>query len=163
MVRGADGLLRLGGARPYETPLLLDGFNVTNPATGTSSINLPFESVQGVEVLRDPMAVTYSGLLGGLVQMVSKPGGEKLQFGVQGFIPRPRFVSPGFGRLEGIFPRVYAGGATCADASDISPLSNMTSSGSRSPRSRRAVAQIWSRKARRSSAASMSSPTSDTT
>ena len=57
------------------------------------------------------MAVIYGGLLGGVVQIVSKPGGEKLQFGVQGFIPRPRFVSPGFGRLEGIFPRVYAGGA----------------------------------------------------
>ena len=110
MVRGADGLLRLGGARPYQTPLLLDGFNVTNPATGTSTINLPFEAVQGVEVLRNPMAVVYGGLLGGLVQMVSKPGTDKLQYGVQGFIPRPRFVSPGFGRLEGIFPRVFAGG-----------------------------------------------------
>ena len=112
MVRGADGLLRLGGARPYETPLLLDGFNVTNPATGTSNINLPFEAVQGVEVLRDPMAVTYGGLLGGLVQMVSKPGGDKLEFGVQGFVPRPRFANPGFGRLEGIFPRVYVGGTS---------------------------------------------------
>ena len=78
----------------------------------TSSINLPFESVQGVEVLRDPMAITYGGLLGGLVQMVSRPGGDAWQFGVQGFIPRPRFASPGFGRLEGIFPRVYAGGAS---------------------------------------------------
>jgi hypothetical protein len=111
MVRGADGLLRLGGARPYDTPLLLDGFNVTNPATGTSNINLPFESVEGVEVLRDPMAIVYGGLLGGLVQMVSKPGGDRLQFGVQGFVPRLRLSSPGFGRLEGIFPRVYVGGA----------------------------------------------------
>ncbi len=111
MVRGADGLLRLGGARPYDTPLLLDGFNVTNPATGTSNINLPFESVEGVEVLRDPMAVVYGGLLGGLVQMVSKPGGDRLQFGVQGFVPRLRLTSPGFGRLEGIFPRAYVGGA----------------------------------------------------
>lgn len=111
MVRGADGLLRLGGARPYDTPLLLDGFNVTNPATGTSNINLPFESVEGVEVLRDPMAVVYGGLLGGLVQMVSRPGGDRLQFGVQGFVPRLRLTSPGFGRLEGIFPRVYVGGA----------------------------------------------------
>src|SRR5205814_3800161 len=28
-----------------------------------------------------------------------------------GIIPRPRFASPGFGRLEGIFPRVHASGA----------------------------------------------------
>jgi hypothetical protein len=29
---------------------------------------------------------------------------------VQGVVPRPRFASPGFGRLEGIFPRVHASG-----------------------------------------------------
>ena len=50
--------MRLGGARAYETPLLLDGFNVTDPATGTSSLNLPFEAVRGVDALRDPMAVS---------------------------------------------------------------------------------------------------------
>lgn len=111
VVRGADGLLRLGGARPHDTPLLIDGFDVTDPATGTSSINLPFETVRGVAFLRDPMAVTYGGLLGGLVQMDTKAGGDKFSFGVQGFIPRPRFASPGFGRLEGIFPRVYADGS----------------------------------------------------
>jgi len=110
VIRGADGLMRLGGARPYETPLLIDGFNVTDPATGTSSINLPFETVSGVQVLRDPMSVTYGGLVGGLVQIISRPGGERFTWGVQGFIPRPRFQNPGAGRLEGIFPRVYAAG-----------------------------------------------------
>lgn len=110
VIRGADGLMRLGGARPYETPLLIDGFNVTDPATGTSSINLPYEAVSGVQVLRDPMSVTYGGLVGGLVQIVSQPGGDRFRWGVQGFIPRPRFQNPGAGRLEGIFPRVYAAG-----------------------------------------------------
>lgn len=112
VVRGPDGLLRLGGARVNDTPLLLDGFNVTDPATGTSSINLPFEAVRGVDLLRDPMAVTYGGLLGGLVQLESKPGGDQFTMGVQGFVPRPRFTSPGIGRLEGIFPRIYADGAS---------------------------------------------------
>ena len=37
VVRGPDGLLQLGGARASDTPLFLDGFNVTNPATGISS------------------------------------------------------------------------------------------------------------------------------
>src|SRR5439155_331014 len=30
---------------------------------------------------------------------------------VQGFVPRPRFNTPGFGRLEGIFPRAHASGS----------------------------------------------------
>src|SRR3984893_2469527 len=112
VVRGPDGLMQLGGARAHETPLFLDGFNITNPASGLSSINLPFEAVRGVDVLHDPTAVTYGGLLGGMVKIDSKPGGDRFTTGVQGFVPRPRFNSPGFGRIEGIFPRVYAGGST---------------------------------------------------
>src|SRR5207248_2481413 len=101
---------QIGGARPQNAPLFLDGFNITDPATGLSSVNLPFEAVQGVAVMRDPMAATYGGLLGGAVELKSKPGGDRFAAGVQGFVPRPRFSSPGFGRLEGIFPRVYASG-----------------------------------------------------
>ena len=111
VVRGPDGLLAMGGARASDTPLFLDGFNITNPATGISSINLPFEAVKAVDVLRDPMAITYGELVGGLVQIRSTSGADRFKFGVQGLVPRPRFSNPGFGRLEGIFPRVYGGGA----------------------------------------------------
>src|SRR5262245_10097674 len=110
VMRGPDGLLQLGGARAHDTPLFLDGFNVTDPATGISNINLPFESVRGVDVLRDPMAITYGGLIAGMVKMESNTGGDSFRMGVQGVVPRPRFASPGFGRLEGIFPRFYAAG-----------------------------------------------------
>jgi hypothetical protein len=110
VVRGPDGLMQLGGARAHETPVLLDGFNVTDPATGNSSLNLPFEAVRGVDALRDPMSVTYGDLLGGVVNIASRRGGDRFALGVQGVIPRPRFASPGFGRLEGIFPRAHASG-----------------------------------------------------
>src|SRR6202035_1163712 len=108
VVRGPDGLMQLGGARAHETPLFLDGFNITNPASGMSSINLPFEAVRRVDVLHDPTDVSYGGLLGGMVKIDSRTGGDRFTMGVQGFVPRPRFSSPGFGRIEGIFPRVYA-------------------------------------------------------
>src|SRR5262249_36328795 len=114
VMRGPDGLMQLGGARAHDTPLVLDGFNVTDPATGISSINLPYETVRGVDVLGDPMAITYGGLRAGVVKRESTTGGEKRRMGVQGVIPRPRFTTPGFGRLEGIFPRFYISG-TAAD------------------------------------------------
>jgi len=114
VVRGPDGLLQVGGARASDTPLLIDGFNVTNPATGISSINLPFEAVQAVDVLRDPMGATYGDLVGGVVQIRTISGGDRFKFGVQGVVPRPRFTMPGFGRIEGIFPRIYGGGARLA-------------------------------------------------
>jgi hypothetical protein len=112
VVRGPDGLMQLGGARAHETPLFLDGFNITNPASGMSSINLPFEAVRRVDVLHDPTDVSYGGLLGGMVKIDSRTGGDRFTTGVQGFVPRPRFNSPGFGRIEGIFPRVYAAGSS---------------------------------------------------
>jgi hypothetical protein len=114
VMRGADGLMQLGGAKAYDTPLTIDGFNVTDPATGVSSINLPFETVAGIEAVRDPMAITYGSLLGGLVRVESRQGTDRLTTGVQGFIPRPRFTSPGFGRIEGIFPRVHIAGSSAS-------------------------------------------------
>jgi hypothetical protein len=110
VVRGPDGLLRVDGVRPHESPLLLDGFNVTDPATGLSSIDPSVESVQSVEVLRDPMAVTFGGALGSLATIETRTGGETFAGGIQGFIPRPRLTGGGFGRLEGFSPRGYVGG-----------------------------------------------------
>ena len=112
IVRGPDGLLQLGGVRAHDTPLFLDGFNVTDPATGISNINLPFESVRGVQVLRDPMDITHGDLLGGMITLESRTGGDEFHWGLQGVVPRPRFSRPGFGRIEGIFPRFYTHGST---------------------------------------------------
>jgi hypothetical protein len=58
------------------------------------------------------MAVTYGNLLAGVVTLESRTGGDQFKMGVQGIVPRPRFNSPGFGRLEGIFPRVFMNGGT---------------------------------------------------
>ena len=110
VVRGPDGLLRIGGVRPHDSPLLLDGFNVSDPATGMSSIDLPMESVRSVGVFRDPMAVTLGGALGSLASIETRSGGETFEGGVQGFIPRPRLTGGGFGRLEGFSPRAYVAG-----------------------------------------------------
>ena len=55
------------------------------------------------------MTATYGGLMGALFKMETRAGDQK-QIGLQGFVPRPRFQSPGFGRIEGSFPRFYFGG-----------------------------------------------------
>jgi hypothetical protein len=111
VVRGPDGLLRIGGTRPHESSLWVDGFDVTDPVTLTSAIDLPNESVKGMAVLREPTAATFSGTLGSLASIETAPGGDKFMGGVQGFIPRPRLSSNyGLGRIEAFFPRAYAGG-----------------------------------------------------
>ncbi|MEP6592768.1 MAG: TonB-dependent receptor plug domain-containing protein, partial [Acidobacteriota bacterium] len=110
VVRGPDGLLHIDGARPHEASVLVDGFDVTDPATGLSAIDLPLESVNRVDVLRDPAAVTFGGALGPIVSVETRTGNERFDFGAQGFVPRIRWGTHGFGRVEGFFPRSYAAG-----------------------------------------------------
>ena len=112
VVRGTDGLLRVDGVRPHEAPLLLDGFNVTDPATGMSSIDPPIESVASTAVVRDPMAVTFGRALGSMASIETRAGGAALDAGVQGFLPRPRLSGQGFGTLEGFSPRAHVGGSS---------------------------------------------------
>jgi len=110
VVRGPDGLLRIGGTRPHESSLWIDGFDVTDPVTLTSAIDLPNESVKGMAVLREPTAATFSGVLGSLASIETVPGGDKFTAGIQGFIPRPRLSNLGLGTIEAFFPRAYASG-----------------------------------------------------
>jgi hypothetical protein len=110
VVRGADGQLRIGGTRPHESSLWIDGFDVTDPVTLTSAIDLPNESVKGMAVLREPTAATFSGVLGSLASIETLPGGDRFSGGVQGFIPRPRLSNLGLGKIEAFFPRAYASG-----------------------------------------------------
>lgn len=111
VVRGRDGLLRIGGTRPHESTLWVDGFNVTDPVTGTTSIDLPNESVKGMAVVRDPVSATFGGVLGSLASIETTAGTGAFRFGVQGFIPRPRLNGQyGLGRIEAFFPRAYVGG-----------------------------------------------------
>ncbi|HEY7285678.1 MAG TPA: TonB-dependent receptor [Vicinamibacterales bacterium] len=110
VVRGRDGLLNISGTRPHESALWIDGFDVTDPVAGTTAIDLPVESVRGMAVLREPVAATFSDVLGSAASIETTPGSDKWRAGIQGFIPRPRLSSMGFGRIEAFFPRAYVGG-----------------------------------------------------
>ena len=110
VVRGRDGLLRIGGTRPHESVLWIDGFDVTDPVSGTTALDLPVESVRGMAVLREPVAATFGNVIGSAASIETTPGGDQLKAGVQGFIPRPRLSRLGLGKIEAFFPRAYVGG-----------------------------------------------------
>jgi hypothetical protein len=123
VVRGRDGLLRIGGTRPHESTLWIDGFDVTDPVTLTSAIDLPNESVKGMAVVRDPVSATFSGVLGSMASIETTAGTGAFHAGVQGFIPRPRLNSRyGIGRIEAFFPRAYASGRLGAHARYFSSI-----------------------------------------
>ena len=45
-----------------------------------------------------------------MASIETRAGGDTLDAGVQGFLPRPRLSSQGFGTLEGFSPRAHVGG-----------------------------------------------------
>jgi len=110
VVRGRDGLLRIGGARPHESSLWIDGFDVTDPVSGTTNIDLPVESVRGMAVLREPVSAAFGDVLGSVASIETTPGGDQFKAGIQGFIPRPRLSRLGLGQIEAFFPRAYVSG-----------------------------------------------------
>src|SRR5476649_1132145 len=111
VVRGRDGLLRIGGTRPHESSLWIDGFDVTDPVTLTTAIDLPNESVKGMAVVRDPISATFSGVLGSMASIETTAGTGEFRAGIQGFIPRPRLNQRyGLGRIEAFYPRAYGSG-----------------------------------------------------
>jgi hypothetical protein len=111
VVRGRDGLLRIGGTRPHESSLWIDGFDVTDPVTLTTAIDLPNESVKGMAVVRDPISATFSGVLGSMASIETTAGSGEFRAGIQGFIPRPRLNQRyGLGRIEAFYPRAYGSG-----------------------------------------------------
>ncbi|HEV3139149.1 MAG TPA: hypothetical protein VGY57_01465, partial [Vicinamibacterales bacterium] len=110
VVRGRDGLLRIGGTRPHESTLWIDGFDVTDPISGTVAIDLPVEAVRGMAVLREPVPAEFRDMLGSAASIETTAGPDQLIAGVQGFIPRPRLSRLGLGQIEAFFPRAYVGG-----------------------------------------------------
>ena len=102
VVRGRDGLLRIGGTRPHESALWIDGFDVTDPVTLTSAIDLPNESVKGMAVVRDPVSATFSGVLGSMASIETTAG--------DGCIPRRRpGLHPAPAPEQPIRPRPHRG------------------------------------------------------
>ena len=96
-------MLHLDGTRPHEAALWIDGFDVTDPVTGTSAIDLPIQAIRGVVLLRDPMNAVIGGTLGALASVETVEGGDTFSAGFEGFVPRPRFKFHGFGKIEAFF------------------------------------------------------------
>ena len=108
VVRGPDGLLRIGGTRPHESSLWVDSFDV-RPVTLTSAIDLPNESVKGMAVLREPPPRRSAARW--VRSRRSRPRRRgQVHRRRQGFIPRPRLSNSHGLAASGVFRAPYAGG-----------------------------------------------------
>src|SRR4029434_6353035 len=106
VVRGPDGLLNLKGARSNQSGFTVNSANCHDTVTGESSVTLPLEAVQSVEVVTNPYAPEYGQFTGAVTSVQTKAGSEKFNFNVQSFFPRLRRRDNHYVGIGAFTPRV---------------------------------------------------------
>ena len=109
VVRGPDGLLNMNGARADQSAVLMNGVNMTDPVTGHSSVRLPLEAIDSMNVHGGVYSAAFGNASAGVTDIVIKPGQDKLDFQVQNLMPRLRFHN-GIEGFDSFTPRVRVSG-----------------------------------------------------
>jgi hypothetical protein len=79
-VIGEGGNPNMAGSASNENTYMLDGVNITDPVTGTFSLNFNYDAIQQVEVLLGGYEPEYGVSLGGIINLVSESGTNNLEF-----------------------------------------------------------------------------------
>lgn len=75
----------VGGASAAENRYVVDGLDTTDPAFGTIGTEVPFEFIKEVEVKTGGYEAEYGGALGGILNVITKSGGNELEGDVFGY------------------------------------------------------------------------------
>ncbi|MGH8055521.1 MAG: TonB-dependent receptor [Stenotrophomonas sp.] len=78
-----SGVASFGGASVTENAYYINGYPVTNPMTGLGASTLPFDAMDQAQVLVSGYGAEFGRATGGVVNMVSKRGGNDWKFGGQ--------------------------------------------------------------------------------
>jgi len=71
-----SGNPNIHGAADFGNAYMLDGINITDPVTATFSTNFNFDAIKDVEVLTGGRDAEYGNAMGGIVNIVTKSGGN---------------------------------------------------------------------------------------
>ncbi|MBM74340.1 MAG: hypothetical protein CMK59_02970 [Proteobacteria bacterium] len=74
----------VGGGSYNENSYLMDGVNITDPVTGTFSLNFNFDAIEQLQVLTSAYDPEFGQNLGGAINIVTDSGGNTLQFKLYG-------------------------------------------------------------------------------
>jgi hypothetical protein len=70
----------VGGASSSENTYMMDGVNITDPVTGTFSLNFNFDAIEQLQVLSSAYDPEYGQNLGGAINIVTDTGSNTLEF-----------------------------------------------------------------------------------
>jgi len=87
LVEEANGTLHFDGGRENQTNYLLDGFNVSDPLTGTLNTRVSVEAVRSLDYLSGRYSPEYGQGSAGVLQIKTETGDDKFRYSVTNFIP----------------------------------------------------------------------------
>ncbi len=76
--RGAGGTIHIRGGRSTEIKYYVDGVAVTNPFSNGLAVPVQNESIQEIEVISGTFNAEYGQANSGIINIVTKDGGDKL-------------------------------------------------------------------------------------
>jgi hypothetical protein len=110
VVRSADGQIIIDGGAEHKSAFVVNGTDVTEPATGRFGITIPVDSVESLDVLKTPFLGEYGRFTAGVVSVETRRGGEKWHFELNDPFPEFRIRSGHLSGLRNASPRVNFGG-----------------------------------------------------
>ena len=75
----------IGGASAAENRYVVDGLDTTDAAFGIIATEVPFEFIKEVEIKTGGYEAEYGGALGGVLNVITKSGGNELQGDLFGY------------------------------------------------------------------------------
>jgi hypothetical protein len=92
VVRGPDGSISIAGARAPQGALFVDGFNKTDPLSGTASAMLPIDAVDSVDVYSGAYPARFDHATGGVTSVHTRSGSDQMHMTADSFFPRLLFA-----------------------------------------------------------------------
>jgi Carboxypeptidase regulatory-like domain len=89
------GLLHVAGAEGYQTLVLLDGFNVSQPTNGELSVRTSIESFRSMQVVPSRESAEFGKGSGGVLSMNTAMGNDRFRFTSTDFLPGPGIAKGG--------------------------------------------------------------------
>lgn len=115
VIRGPDGLINVKGASASQSGTLVGSSNGDDPVTGNAAVDLPLEAIESVQVFSNPYSAEFGNFTGGVVQLQTRSGSNKWNFGLTNFFPRLRERGGSIRGIESIKPRLNFGGPLIKD------------------------------------------------
>lgn len=110
VVRSADGQIIIDGGGEHKSAFVVNGTDVTEPATGRFGITIPVDSVESLDVLKTPFLAEYGRFTAGVISVETRRGADKWHFELNDPFPEFRIRSGHLRGLRNASPRLNFGG-----------------------------------------------------